>query len=274
MKAGVSHFQRTYGLPVTGAVDAKTLQSILWAYGELKIPKSPETPPVPPTPQEPGKGKEIPGLSAEERRMVELVNEERAKIGLPALAADAELSRVARIKSQDMIANSYFSHTSPTYGSPFEMMRNFGISFRTAGENIACNASVEAAHHALMQSQGHRENILNASFQANRRRHRRRRHLRQNVHSDVCWQLIDRVPVSSKHEIGRSQPSYKYRRDRARAGEYLMRDGGCDPCTGGCAPLWRQRWCWLWLLARRTTTTPCAATMCRTATAFGSTERT
>lgn len=165
MKAGVSHFQRTYGLPVTGAVDAKTLQSILWAYGELKIPKSPETPPVPPTPQEPGKGKEIPGLSAEERRMVELVNEERAKIGLPALAADAELSRVARIKSQDMIANSYFSHTSPTYGSPFEMMRNFGISFRTAGENIACNASVEAAHHALMQSQGHRENILNASFQ-------------------------------------------------------------------------------------------------------------
>jgi len=168
MKAGVSHFQRTYGLPVTGAVDAKTLQSILWAYAELKIPKSPETPKTPtpaPTPQVPDKGKEVPGLSAEELRMIELVNAERAKIGLPALAADAELSRVARIKSQDMIANNYFSHTSPTYGSPFEMMRNFGISFRAAGENLACNASVEAAHNALMQSQGHRENIMNSSFQ-------------------------------------------------------------------------------------------------------------
>lgn len=103
-------------------------------------------------------------LSTSEQKMVSLVNEERTKAGVPALKLDLELSRVARIKSQDMKDNNYFSHASPTYGSPFEMMKNFGISYRTAGENIAMHGSVESAHAGLMNSEGHRKNILNPSF--------------------------------------------------------------------------------------------------------------
>ena len=72
-----------------------------------------------------------------EKEVVRLVNVERRKNGLSELTYDWELSRVARFKSEDMRDNRYFSHTSPTYGSPFQMMRAFGISYRSAGENIA-----------------------------------------------------------------------------------------------------------------------------------------
>ena len=103
-------------------------------------------------------------LSAMEAQMVQLVNSERNKAGVPALTANAGLSNMARVKSQDMITNGYFSHNSPTYGSPFDMMKTFGISFRTAGENIAMNQSVGNAHTSLMNSEGHRANILNPAF--------------------------------------------------------------------------------------------------------------
>ncbi len=100
-----------------------------------------------------------------EEEVVRLVNAERAKNGLKPLTHDWELSRVARYKSQDMKDNGYFSHTSPVYGSPFQMMKKFGISYRTAGENIARGqATPQAVVNAWMNSAGHRANILNASF--------------------------------------------------------------------------------------------------------------
>ena len=100
-----------------------------------------------------------------EKEVVRLVNEARAKNGLKALTYDWELSRVARIKSQDMKDNKYFSHTSPVYGSPFQMMKNFGIKCRSAGENIAKGQkSPQAVVNAWMNSSGHRANILNSSF--------------------------------------------------------------------------------------------------------------
>lgn len=100
-----------------------------------------------------------------ENEVVRLVNAERAKNGLSPLTQDWELSRVARYKSQDMKDNSYFSHTSPTYGSPFNMIKNFGISYRTAGENIAKGQSTpQAVVNAWMNSSGHRANILNSSY--------------------------------------------------------------------------------------------------------------
>ncbi len=100
-----------------------------------------------------------------EREVVRLVNKERTQRGLKELTYDWQLSRVARYKSQDMSDNNYFSHTSPTYGSPFEMMKSFGISYRSAGENIAKGQKTpEAVVNAWMNSQGHRANILNASF--------------------------------------------------------------------------------------------------------------
>lgn len=100
-----------------------------------------------------------------EQEVIRLVNEIRAENGLPALTYNWELSRVARYKSQDMKDNRYFSHTSPVYGSPFQMMKSFGISYRTAGENIARGyATPQAVVNGWMNSSGHRANILNASF--------------------------------------------------------------------------------------------------------------
>ncbi len=100
-----------------------------------------------------------------EKEVVRLVNEIRVKNGLKELTYDWELSRVARFKSQDMKDNRYFSHTSPVYGSPFQMMKNFGIKYRTAGENIAKGQrSPQIVVNAWMNSSGHRANILNPSF--------------------------------------------------------------------------------------------------------------
>ena len=100
-----------------------------------------------------------------EAEVIRLVNVERTKRGLSALQSDWQLSRVARYKSQDMHDNKYFSHTSPVYGSPFQMMKSFGITYRSAGENIARGQRTPAAVvNAWMNSSGHRANILNASF--------------------------------------------------------------------------------------------------------------
>ena len=104
-------------------------------------------------------------VSAFESEVVRLVNEQRVQNGLKPLTENWELSRVARYKSQDMVDNRYFSHTSPTYGTPFQMIKAFGLSFRTAGENIAYGRRTpQAVVNAWMNSSGHRANILNASY--------------------------------------------------------------------------------------------------------------
>ncbi|KAB2390870.1 MULTISPECIES: CAP domain-containing protein [Bacillus cereus group] len=116
-----------------------------------------------PTEQKPAE--EAKSLSEFEQRVVELTNAERAKQGLPALKIDTELSKVARIKSEDMQKNNYFDHNSPTYGSPFDMMKKFGISYTSAGENIAQGQRTpEEVVQAWMNSAGHRANILNNGF--------------------------------------------------------------------------------------------------------------
>ena len=106
-----------------------------------------------------------PSVRSFEQEVIRLVNEQRVQNGLNPLTENWELSRVARYKSQDMVDNRYFSHTSPTYGSPFQMIRAFGISFRRAGENIAYGQRTpQAVVNAWMNSSGHRANILNASY--------------------------------------------------------------------------------------------------------------
>lgn len=105
------------------------------------------------------------GLSDLEAKVIELTNNERKKNGLAALQIDTNLSNVARKKSIDMQQNNYFSHTSPTYGSPFDMMRDFGVTYKTAGENIAKGQqTAEQVVNAWMNSEGHRKNILNGQF--------------------------------------------------------------------------------------------------------------
>ncbi|PLR97741.1 hypothetical protein CVD19_08575 [Bacillus sp. T33-2] len=104
-------------------------------------------------------------MSQFEARVVELTNIQRRNNGLRDLVADNQLSSVAQAKSNDMQSKKYFSHTSPTYGSPFDMMRDFGVTYRAAGENIAMGQrSADEVVNAWMNSEGHRKNILNPSF--------------------------------------------------------------------------------------------------------------
>ncbi|MEY2191986.1 CAP domain-containing protein [Neobacillus sp. BF23-41] len=104
-------------------------------------------------------------LSAYEQKVVDLTNQERAKNGLSALKVDVTLSKMAHEKSRDMSANGYFSHTSPTYGSQFDMMKKYGITYRYAGENIAMGQRTpEEVVKAWMNSEGHRKNILSPNY--------------------------------------------------------------------------------------------------------------
>ncbi len=104
-------------------------------------------------------------LGSYEQQVVDLVNKERAAAGLPALKVNTKLAGVAEKKAEDMRDKNYFSHTSPTYGSPFDMMKQFGITYTSAGENIAMGQKTpEAVMNGWMNSEGHRANILNSSF--------------------------------------------------------------------------------------------------------------
>ncbi len=103
-------------------------------------------------------------LSADEQEVFDLINKQRTNNGLRALKIDSEVQNVARIKAKDMVQNNYFSHTSPTYGSPFDMLNKFKVSYKTAGENIAGNSNNQSAVTAWMNSAGHKANILNSSF--------------------------------------------------------------------------------------------------------------
>lgn len=99
-----------------------------------------------------------------EQTLFRLLNEDRIRQGLPALILDEELSRIARLKSQDMVSNNYFAHTSPTYGTIRSMLKSFGVSFRSAGENIARSRSVQHSNAAFLSSEGHRRNMLSPTF--------------------------------------------------------------------------------------------------------------
>ncbi len=138
---------------------------------EPEKPTNPSPKPSNPEPEKPNTPVEEPNnsnssqSSSVEKEVARLVNLERQKAGLAPLTFSEEISKVARLKSQDMADKNYFSHTSPTYGDPFQMMRSFGIKFGYAGENIAKGyRSPEAVMNGWMNSSGHRANILNSNF--------------------------------------------------------------------------------------------------------------
>ena len=103
-------------------------------------------------------------LTNDEMEVFNLINQKRTSAGLAKLKIDDETQNVARIKAKDMVDSNYFSHTSPTYGSPFDMLKSFKVSYKTAGENIAGNSSNSKAVETWMNSEGHKANILNSSF--------------------------------------------------------------------------------------------------------------
>ena len=103
-------------------------------------------------------------LTEDEKEVLALINEQRTANGLNELLIDDELQNVARLKAQDMVDNDYFAHQSPNYGSPFDMMKNNQIVYKTAGENIAGNSDNKKAVEAWMNSESHKDNILNNSY--------------------------------------------------------------------------------------------------------------
>ena len=134
---------------------------------EQKPESTPSTPSTTPEqkPESTPEQKPSTDFSSYQQQVLDLVNAERTKRGISALTLDSNLSSVATKKSQDMVNKNYFDHTSPTYGSPFDMMKQFGISYRTAGENIAKGQKTpQEVVTAWMNSEGHRKNILNPNF--------------------------------------------------------------------------------------------------------------
>jgi len=130
------------------------------------VPAQP-TPTQPPQPSQPTNPSTNPSSGvdkADEQAMLNLVNKERVAAGLQPLAYDAKLTQLAEMKAKDMIDNNYFGHTSPTYGSPFDMMKNNGVTYSYAGENLAGAPDVNTAHTNLMNSPGHRANILKPEY--------------------------------------------------------------------------------------------------------------
>ncbi|PWK10237.1 CAP domain-containing protein [Tumebacillus permanentifrigoris] len=106
-----------------------------------------------------------PKVTSFQNRVVQLTNAERAKNGLAPLKMNWELQRMARVKSEDMRNRNYFDHQSPSYGSPFDMMKSFGINYSYAGENIAAGQQTpESVVASWMKSPGHRANILKAQY--------------------------------------------------------------------------------------------------------------
>ena len=106
------------------------------------------------------------GQSSMTSQVVSLVNSERAAQGIAALQNDSKLSEIAQQKAEDMAKNQYFSHTSPTYGSAFDMLKAAGYSYKTAGENIAMGQkSAASVMDGWMHSSGHRANILHTSYE-------------------------------------------------------------------------------------------------------------
>ena len=107
----------------------------------------------------------VSSVNSMEKQVASLTNSERKAAGLGSLTLDSQLSKLARMKAEDMAKKGYFSHTSPTYGSAFDMMKKYGVSYRTAGENIAKGQKTpEAVMNGWMNSSGHRANILSSAY--------------------------------------------------------------------------------------------------------------
>ncbi|MCL6458891.1 MAG: LysM peptidoglycan-binding domain-containing protein [Gorillibacterium sp.] len=137
--------------------------NIIWEGMTVQLPdKSPATSKAPTQPTVAPTGVNV---SAYAQQVADLVNKERVAAGLSPLKLDQALSDMALVKAKDMYSNNYFDHTSPTYGSPFDMMTRYGIPHSYAGENIAKGQrDPQEVHTAWMNSAGHRANIMNVHY--------------------------------------------------------------------------------------------------------------
>lgn len=154
-------------VPAVGEAQAKQA-----ADGKINYSPSPKTEPVvaESSPPPPPPARQTPiyrpssSLGELERQMIEMVNSERSSRGLRTLSVDFGLVKTARLKSQDMIDNSYFDHVSPKWGTMSELLASQGVTYHLAGENLAIFGKLEQAHRGLMNSPGHRMNLLNPPY--------------------------------------------------------------------------------------------------------------
>lgn len=166
-----NYWYYTFG-PASGQTGTKMpQQSTTPQTGQQATPVNPTAPrsaaPIVPKATQPAapSTQSTAGISQMALQVIELTNNERRKNGLPSLKADTSLSKVAQVKTNDMQVKHYFSHTSPTYGSPFDMMRDFGVTYKSAGENIAMGqTTAQQVVTAWMNSEGHRKNILSPNY--------------------------------------------------------------------------------------------------------------
>lgn len=103
-------------------------------------------------------------LTSDESQLLSIINAEREKNNLPILQIDENLQNVAKLKANDLVQQNYFSHISPTYGTPFDMLKSHNISYKTASENIAGNSDIKSAFDAWITSDSHKENILSNDY--------------------------------------------------------------------------------------------------------------
>ncbi|NRF93063.1 LysM peptidoglycan-binding domain-containing protein [Paenibacillus frigoriresistens] len=154
---------KKYGVSLSSLIKANPQianPNVIWSGMSLNIPGSTSTNAGNKTPVT-----TAPSQSTFASQVVNIVNQERAKAGLRPLASNSALTAMALDKAKDMYNNGYFDHTSPTYGSPFDMMSKYGIRYSYAGENIAKGQQTpEAVMTAWMNSTGHRQNILSPNF--------------------------------------------------------------------------------------------------------------
>lgn len=101
---------------------------------------------------------------SDESQLLSLINNARKNAGLKLLKSDSTLMKISEIKAEDLVKNKYFAHVSPVYGSPFDMMKKYGVKYRAAGENIAGSSTIKEAFDAWMKSESHKKNIMNKNF--------------------------------------------------------------------------------------------------------------
>lgn len=157
---------RVPGQSPIGAPNQAPTQQPVQSPTQQPVRQQPVSPPTqqpsPPAQQTGQPAKDTQGFT---QQVLDLVNKQRQNAGLNTLNMDGSLSNMALVKAQDMINNNYFDHNSPTYGSPFDMMQQFGIPYSYAGENIAKGqTSAQQVMNDWMNSEGHRANIMNNNF--------------------------------------------------------------------------------------------------------------
>lgn len=145
----------------TGSSDNDNSYDNSSSGSDISLP-SEVTPPSDDTSDSSGNVSSQSGYTAE---VISIVNQQRSANGLSALSYSEEAAKVAQAKAEDMAANNYFSHTSPTYGSAFDMLASNGVTYRSAGENIAKGQKTPSSvMDSWMNSSGHRANILSSSY--------------------------------------------------------------------------------------------------------------